>query len=386
VEPTRHPNLWPKFFVRLALANLGGDSAYATDTADKIKSYSLQNPSVIAVTGMGQTRSQTLAAARTLGNPADSWSGIPIVTTAPTGNEFVGMHDVFMTAATDSRQAQVAADFIRSRPDLAGRRIFVVYDPSDPYSSDLDGNYSSALQADSLSVHTHEEYGADSLTAGYDINNVARNVCTAASNPLVIYTGRANEFPTLVGDLGDDGCGSQAVLIGDDDLTQTETENYQDLSQLPPPALVSGHVYYTSFAAACPDLSMTDNAACATNDKFTSLYATDAADERAKHNGAAFQTGWNGEIMLAYDAVSLVLDAANRASVVDRAHVQASLAATTGADAYPGVAGPIDFATPESSGSAEDGADARKQVVVQEILAEPGRPGKLVPRAVYHES
>ncbi len=90
--------------------------------------------------------------------------------------------------------------------------------------------------------------------------------------------------------------------------------------------------------------------------------------------------------MLAYDAVSLVLDAANRASVVDRAHVQASLAATTGADAYPGVAGPIDFATPESSGSAEDGADARKQVVVQEILAEPGRPGKLVPRAVYHES
>lgn len=75
-----------RFFVRLALANLGGDSSYAKQVANQIKQLAQHDPTVVAVTGMGQTRDTTLSAADILG----SGNEILMVISSPTGNKFVG--------------------------------------------------------------------------------------------------------------------------------------------------------------------------------------------------------------------------------------------------------------------------------------------------------
>lgn len=363
--------LWPAFFVRLALANIGGDSAYAMQTAAEIKSYAQQDPSVIAVTGMGQTRDETLNAASMLGTPNGSWQGIPVVTTAPTGDPFADKRDVFMTAPTNARQAQVAATFIRSRTDLKNRNTFLVYDSSDPYSLNLETDYVSALHAKSLTVRRAEAYNTAPTEVNNRLNVIGHDICGEPGNPLVVYVGRANEFPTMASDLS---CSPNAVLVGDDDLTQTEAENYNDLIQLGLQSQIDGRVYYTSFAGACPDLLIAENAACGVKNNFTSIYMREVNKEKANHDSAAFRTGWNGEIMLAYDGITLVLNATDPVHR-DRQDLQKELQGTMST----GIAGPIHFAPRPLPG----GVDPHKQVVVEEIRTQPGNSNNLMPQIVY---
>lgn len=344
----------PGFLVRLALANLGGDSAYATYTADRIKRYAQADPSVIAVTGMGQTRDQTLQAATVLGGGDGSWDGMPVVTTAPTGTQFEVERDVFMTAATDDRQTQVAVDYIRSRPELSRLSKFVVYDPSDPYSQELSDDYANMLTDDELPVTSYQNYTASQMDESDQIERIAGAVCGRSKAPLVIYVGRANELPTLVDGLTDAHCADHAVLFGDDDLTQTETHDFQDLKG----RVDSDQLYYTTFAAACPDLTATDNPAC---------QAKPFADIYPKDGQVAFRTGWNGELMLAYDAIRLTLNAAKQVDLPP-GDVPTRRQVATQLEHEPpqqGTAGVIDFGPFNRAVPDAGRVDPNKQVVIE---------------------
>lgn len=124
--------------------------------------------------------------------------------------------------------------------------------------------------------------------------------------------------------------------------------------------------------------------------QFTGLYKTLAEQEQNHDNGAAFRTGWNGEIMLAFDAVGLVLDAANRVTlprasdIPNRQQVLGQLQATTAA-AYQGIAGPIAFGPANTAEPNAGGVDTSKQVVIQVIRKDLDDPTKLLPERVYTE-
>jgi ABC-type branched-subunit amino acid transport system substrate-binding protein len=345
---------------------------------------------------MGQTRDTTLSAADILG----THNAIPMVVSSPTGNKFASKGAVFMTGPSDARQAEVAADFIRSTPQLSSSQNYIVFDPADPYSADLDRSYASALATRQLATASQESYAAgssdvlDQLQA--DVNDICRH-STNGAHPLIIYAGRANEFPTFLLHLEDSDCGSRAVLIGDDDFTQTETENYLDLTQLKLQDFANGRVYYTSAGAACLEPAQEAAGACMLNakspqrDQFSALY-TQAAHEQSHDNGAAFRTGWNGEIMLAFDSVGLVLDATGRvrlpsaSDMPNRQQVLRQLQGTTGTAAYQGIAGTIAFgpaANPADPGAG--GVDTTKQVVIQVIREQPTGQTRLLPEPAYTE-
>jgi ABC-type branched-subunit amino acid transport system substrate-binding protein len=344
---------------------------------------------------MGQTRDTTLSAADLLG----THNAIPMVISSPTGNKFTSKSGVFMTGPSDTRQAEVAADFMKSTPRLSSSQNYIVFDPADPYSSDLARSYASALATHQLAAANQEPYAAGSSDVLDQLQGAANDICrhsAAGSTPLIIYAGRANEFPTFLQRLENSDCGSRAVMIGDDDFTQTETENYLDLTQLKLQAFTNGRVYYTSSGAACLELQTSTANGCALNTKspqrsqFSALY-TQAAQAQSHDNGAAFRTGWNGEIMLAFDSVGLVLDATGRvpvpsaSDVPNRQQVLRQLQRTTSKAAYQGVAGTIAFGPVNPADPNAGGVDTSKQVVIQVIREHPTDPTRLLPERVFTE-
>jgi hypothetical protein len=123
-------------------------------------------------------------------------------------------------------------------------------------------------------------------------------------------------------------------------------------------------------------------------DRFVTLY-TEAAQEQSHDNGAAFRTGWNGEIMLAFDSVGLVLDATGRvrlasaSGIPNRQQVLEQLQRMTGTAAYQGIAGTIAFGPANPADPGVGGVDTTKQVVIQVIREHPISRTRLLPEPVY---
>ena len=387
----------PPFFVRLLLANFGGDSAYAAQVASQIQQLAEHDPSVLAVTGMGQTREQTVSAATVLGTATGTWPGIPVITSAPSGEAFAGKDYVFMTAATNNRQADVGTAFAQSHfPD---RKLYVVYDPNDLYSNDLEESYARSLGNAGLPQAVTEIYDADSNDTRQSLSGIVADICAhsgpGTQAPLVLYAGRANELPTFMDLLQGNSCDQQAVVLGDDDLTQEETNDYADLNSIA--NFVDTRLYFTSFGptqqgwnailrgnAIPPALHLAEQSA---ETSFFNAYRQ-VQDQERKVGGAAYQTPANGHIMLAYDAVNLAMSAiesgGTSGQLPTRDAVYDALRATTGAHAYAGASGPIDFQSTDTNSLDKGGFDADKLVVVQQVRKDPAT-GKLGSAFVYSQ-
>lgn len=382
----------PPFLVRLLLANFGGDSAYAAQAATQIQQLAEHDSSVLAVTGMGQTREQTVSAASTLGTATGSWSGIPVVTSAPSGEAFAGKDYVFMTAATNPRQADVGTAFVRSH--FPNRRLYVIYDPNDLYSNDLYNDYGRSLADAGLPPAIPEIYDADSNDTRQSLSGIVGDICThsgpGTQAPLILYTGRANELPTFMDLLQGNTCDQRAVVLGDDDLTQEETNGYADLNGIA--NFVNSRLYFTSFGPtrdgwqqilAGGDLPSSRRTAEQSAE--TSFFTAYRQLARQEH-GTAYQTPPNGHVMLAYDAVGLAVSAIQSGvsadRLPDRTEVYDQLRDTSGPRAYPGASGLIDFQSADPTPLNKGGFDENKLVVVQEVRRNPAT-GKLGSAYVY---
>jgi ABC-type branched-subunit amino acid transport system substrate-binding protein len=387
----------PPFLLRILLANFGGDSLYATQAATQIQQLAEQDSSVLAVTGMGQTREQTVSAATVLGTATGTWSGIPVVTSAPTGDALAGKDYVFMTAATNDRQADVGTAFVQSH--FPNRKLYVIYDSNDLYSSDLQESYARSLAAAGLPAAVPEVYDANSNDTRQSLSGIVGDICAhsgpSTQAPLILYAGRANELPTFMDLLQGDTCDQRAVVLGDDDLTQEETNGYADLNGIA--NFVDSRLYFTSFGPTkagwqqilangdIPADLRTGEQSAETN--FFNAYSQVAREEQ-KAGGNAYQTPANGHVMLAYDAVNLAVSAIQNGvsgnQLPTRDQVYDALRATTGAHAYPGVSGPIDFQTTDQTPLNKGGFDANKLIVVQQVRKDP-KSGKLGSAYVYSQ-
>jgi hypothetical protein len=185
------------------------------------------------------------------------------------------------------------------------------------------------------------------------------------------------------------------VVLGDDDLTQEETNGYADLNGIA--NFVDSRLYFTSFGptkdgwqqilagSAIPaNLHLAEQDA---ETKFFNAY-TQVASEQQQTGGSAYQTPANGHIMLAYDAVNLAVAAIQSGVSGDqlptRTQVYGALRAIGEQQAYPGVSGPIDFQSGDPTQPAnKGGVDANKLVVVQQVRK--GADDKLTSAYVYSE-
>ncbi|HEV3359850.1 MAG TPA: hypothetical protein VG247_23810 [Pseudonocardiaceae bacterium] len=385
----------PPFLVRILLSNFGGDSLYAAQAAAQIQQLAEHDSSVLAVTGMGQTREQTVAAATVLGTATGTWTGIPVITSAPSGDALADKDYVFMTAATNDRQADVGTAFVQSQ--FPNRRLFVIYDPNDLYSSDLQSAYTRSLADAGLPPAMPEIYDADSTDTRQSLSSIVADICShnTAQAPLILYAGRANELPTFMDLLQGNTCDQRAVVLGDDDLTQEETNGYADLTSIA--NFVDSRLYFTSFGPTKDgwqqllakntlpaDLRSREQSA---ETNFFTAYAQIESMQHAE-GGKAYQSPPNGHIMLAYDAVNLAVAAieggVSGTALPTRDQVYGALRAMVGSRAYAGVSGPIDFGTTDPTPLNKGGYDATKLVVVQQVRKDP-ISGKLGSAYVYSQ-
>lgn len=381
------PTIKPPFLLRLVLANFGGNSEFAQHTAEKIQSLVDSDPTVIGVSGMGQTRDSTIRAAEILGSAIGHWQGIPMVASAPTGNAFTGKDFFFRIAPPNKRQAEAAITFATTEPRLRTRQPFLLHDPNDRYSADLKDDYLQELlrRRSGLGEPVEQPYEAGKSNTGNVLATRVKEMCELAAQrrrtPLLIYSGRANELPTLMEKLDESDCDRDTVVLGADDLSQLETAGYTDLAgneqQRPRRvSFVDGRLYFTTLGPTEDGWRrITGGNPPSEAEQFFTLHA-DAQKEQGEA-AQAFRSGPNGHVMLAFDAVNLLLSAIERArtehNLPDRAKLYAALRATTGANLFRGVTGPVDFgqADPELL---RRGADPRsKQVVVQQVIADGNR-------------
>lgn len=364
--------------VRLLFANFGGNSAYAERTAHVIRDRVRRDPTIIAVTGMGQTRAETVRAAEIIGAPDGDWPGLPIVGSTPSGNDFTGKPFFFRTAPPNRRQAEVGARFLTQR--FPGRHVWILFDQNDLYSSDLAADYRRLLLAEGSSFSRVESRAyQQENTASVDVfRPIVAEVCSTtqtrqAPQPLVVYAGRANEAATLLRDL-QQACPDRAVMLGGDDLSQLETEGYGDLASTDNYA--GDWLYFTTFGPTADGWAKIRAARGGSTvaPPFFAEYARVQTEQR-KGGGTAFRTGPNGHVMLAYDALELLLTAVERwraendpKRLPGREELRKGLLAQSG---YPGAAGVVTYA--DRGGPA--GADpVDKLVVIQRVVREADGP------------
>jgi ABC-type branched-subunit amino acid transport system substrate-binding protein len=355
--------------VRLLLANFGGNSKYAGRTAELIRERATVDASIVGVTGMGQTRRETVSAAATVGSPSGSWAGLPIVGSAPSGDDFTGKPNFFRAAPPNKRQAEVGVRFLGGR--FPGRHVWVVSDADDLYSSGLAGDYAYLLAGGAPFPRVDSRpYRQDDSGAVDVFRSIVAEVCAERdAPPLVVYTGRANEATTLLRDLQDpaQGCPGRAVVMGGDDLSQLETGGYHDLN----PEHYSGDfLFFTTFGPTAEGWHAIRESRKA-DTKLPEFFADYDAVRDGQSRHGAYQTQPNGHIMLAYDAVTILLTAVETqrptggpARLPTRAQISAGLRTLP---PYGGLTGVVTFGG-TGHAAAPAGRDPNdKLVVVQQV-------------------
>ncbi|MDX8050383.1 ABC transporter substrate-binding protein [Lentzea sp. BCCO 10_0798] len=329
--------------VRLVLANFGGESKYAVKVAEQIRAYAERDPSVIAVTGLGQSRETTQSALAVLGPSKDQPAGIPMVGSSLSSTSFSQKPYFFRVAPANDRQAQVAARIIERTEALRGRPMHLVRSPGDEYSSDLADQFQDVLKPER---HDYDET-ANAVTT--QLGQVVTDICGKSPNPLILYTGRTAEVGGLLTELSHSNC-TDPVVFGGDDLTQLETTNFTDLEDIK--RFADGRLYFTTFAWA-PSREPIPQP---TQQFFTTYEAA-----QKKHAHRAFLSGPNGHVLLAYDAISVVARhtsvGASRENVYDRLRTLRD---------FPGASGRLTFDRTGASGTS--GADPVDKLVVGQIV------------------
>jgi hypothetical protein len=239
-----------------------------------------------------------------------------------------------------------------------------------------------------------QSYQASSTNAAGVLRQRVREMCRTSGGvpvkPLVLYTGRANEVPTLVDELANTPCTRDAPLIGADDLSQLETAEFRDLRQG-----TVGQLYFTTFGPSSEQMwtqvnrasrggagvSAPAQASAGPTHRFFAEYRR----EQAAH-GVAFRSGPNGHIELAYDAALLLCQAAEQWWAASPDHAQGKPAhrglpsrqrmyelirGTYGPRLCSGVAGDVGFGPPEKDGGRSGSDPEQKLVILQRVVRGP---------------
>jgi hypothetical protein len=191
-----------------------------------------------------------------------------------------------------------------------------------------------------------------------------------------VYTGRTSEFSSLIKALrGQPRCGPDTRVLGADDLSQLETENFAQLAG--DEEYVNGKVFFTTFAPSRKGWEHMFPSGIPENVR-SFFDAYDRMRRAPGVAGKAFRSDTNGHIMAAYDTIGLIMRGVGDQRPENREEAFRKIRAAT---PYAGVTGQVVFEPPNRN-EPDRGADPlKKLIVLQQVVNDNGRL-----RTVYVDS
>ncbi|MFG1874133.1 ABC transporter substrate-binding protein [Sphaerisporangium sp. NPDC049003] len=219
-----------KLQMRILIANAGADFRFAEDVAKEALRRIQDDPTVIGVVGLGESRQQVQTAIQLLARKA-----IPLISTTATfddlgrrqsGDAYVP--SFFPLATPNSLLATVAARWAREGlpaqgiPPARTAAVFTDTMLSDLFSRDLGARFVRAFGKGATSV---------GYTNAAGLEEKVTEVCTRPEKPdLVYYAGRTAQFGAFVDAIAKSQC-HQLTVMANDDITQYVNDHEPQLGR-----------------------------------------------------------------------------------------------------------------------------------------------------------
>ncbi|MEV7969601.1 hypothetical protein AB0O34_26995 [Sphaerisporangium sp. NPDC088356] len=219
-----------KLQMRILVANAGADFRFAEDVAKEALHRIQDDPTVIGVVGLGESRQQVQAAIRLLARKA-----VPLISTTATFDDLgrreggdAYIPSFFPLAPPNSRLADVAARWAREglpQQGIPPARTAAVF--TDIMAGDLFGK--------DLGARFVRAFGKGATSAGYTnaagLEEKVTDVCTRPEKPdLVYYAGRTAQFGAFIDAIAKSQC-HQLTVMANDDITQYVNDHEPQLAR-----------------------------------------------------------------------------------------------------------------------------------------------------------
>ena len=280
--------------VRVLVANAGGNYKYAPDVARQVIEAARDDSSIVAVTGLSESRAETIEAIRLF-----AAARIPMISSTASSDTLSGISPYFFRIAPANRyQVRMGVRYAEEQLNVRNAILFKA----------VNDNYSESLAADFVREFVERDRNELLATEAYDakdrnISNVilekAGHACSF--NPdLIYFTGRTDYMIRLLNSMNP--CGDNSVrLMGGDELYQLITPPNSGY-----PAYAYNRLYFTAFAFP----TMWEDAGLAEfMPSFYRKYPEQFDPGRAHRKPHAYGYSLaNGHVVLAYDAMLTMLN------------------------------------------------------------------------------
>ncbi|WP_310726031.1 hypothetical protein [Streptomyces sp. N2A] len=211
--------------LRIFPANAGSGMRFGTQVVEILDRLKQQDPSLVGVTGLDQSREATNRTIRKL-----TAVGLPMVATTLSADSLVRQSPMyFQVSPQNAREAEVAAAYadhvVRTGAGKPARRVRIIAsaDPSDTYSRTLSDDVERRFRAREFAVERTaftpppppgREPSSDAPGPG----TVGQRSCSYPG--VVFFAGRSEDFESLLGGINESCNSAPPVLIGGDDVAR----------------------------------------------------------------------------------------------------------------------------------------------------------------------
>ncbi|MGH8626138.1 MAG: hypothetical protein ACREYC_13030 [Gammaproteobacteria bacterium] len=182
--------------VRVLLANGGDGMGYGKEAAEAIAGEASEDDTLVAVVGLGISRTGTRDAIIRLAMPD---ARIPTIGTVISATDLATNTSPYyhQTGPTNQREAEVGSFYARTRLGTRNATIYHSGDKDDLYSNDLKDQAKRAFEARGLAVR-EQPYRIDPDDDGGDVSLVGRDACDVGPDGVVFYTGRPEQLSVFL--------------------------------------------------------------------------------------------------------------------------------------------------------------------------------------------
>jgi ABC-type branched-subunit amino acid transport system substrate-binding protein len=215
--------------VRVLLANGGDGMDYGEVAAEAITREASKDNTLVAVVGLGISRTGTRDAMIRLARPD---APIPTIGTSISATELATNTTQYyhQVGPTNQREAEVGAFYATTRLGVRNATIYYPDDEDDFYSNDLKDQAKIAFEARGVTV-AEEKYQITPSDEGGDISTAGRKACDVGPAGVVFYAGRAEQLSVFLAGMQTNCPGNYPNILSGDSITRSVLDG--GLNQFP---------------------------------------------------------------------------------------------------------------------------------------------------------
>jgi ABC-type branched-subunit amino acid transport system substrate-binding protein len=204
--------------VRILLANGGDDMKHGEAAAEAIAREATEDDTLVAVVGLGSSRTGTRNAIIRLARPD---THIPTIGTVISATDLATNTSPYyhQVAPTNQREADVGAFYAATRLGAKNTTIYYSDDQDDLYSNDLRDQVKRTFEARGLTVK-EKLYSINPDNDGNDINSAGRDACDVGPEGVVFYAGRASPLSVFLKGMQDKCEANYPHVLGGDGISR----------------------------------------------------------------------------------------------------------------------------------------------------------------------